>query len=74
MMNKNKKSRDNPNSTFIEVTIENNKVFAYIDTGASICFGKRKILKNWEKLKKPTKIVIADKLYHLSSHHFPCSS
>lgn len=63
-MNKNKKSRDNPNATFIEVTIENKKVFAYVDTGASICFGKRKILKNWEKLTKPQKIVIADKSVH----------
>ena len=51
-MNKNKKSIDNPNATFIEVTIENKKVFAYVDTGASICFGKRKVLKNWEKLIK----------------------
>ncbi|PWA60009.1 reverse transcriptase [Artemisia annua] len=63
-MNKGRKSKDNPNATFIEVTIENRKIFAYVDTGASICFGKRKIIKNWEKLKKPTKIVIADKSVH----------
>ena len=41
-MNKSKKSRDNPNATFIEVTIEGKKVFAYVDTGASICFRKKK--------------------------------
>lgn len=40
-MSKNKK--DNPNSKFIEVVVENKKMLAYVDTVASICFGKRKI-------------------------------
>ncbi|PWA86820.1 Enzymatic polyprotein [Artemisia annua] len=63
-MNRNKKFKGNPNATFIMVTIENKKTFAYIDTGATMCFGKRKILKKWEKLEKPQRIIVADKSVH----------
>ena len=45
--------RDNPNATFIEVFIENKKIIAYVDTGATICFAKQKMLKKWEKLENP---------------------
>ena len=38
--------------------------FAYIDTGAMMCFGKRKILKKWEKLERPQRIIVADKSVH----------
>ena len=64
-MNKKKnKTRPNPNSTFITTHINEKKVIAYIDTGATLCFGKRTILTNWERLKTPVKITIADKSMH----------
>ena len=54
IMSKNK-SKPNPISTFITTHIDHKKVIAYIDTGATLCFGKLTILINWEKLKIPVK-------------------
>ena len=56
--------KDNPNATFIRTFIENKEVIAYVDTGATICFAKRKIIKNWEKLERSQNISIADKSVH----------
>nr|QCH00491.1 polymerase polyprotein [Soybean chlorotic mottle virus] len=57
-------TKGNPNVTFIKVSIGKRNFLAYIDTGATLCFGKRKISNNWETLKNPKEIIIADKSKH----------
>ncbi|CAC16945.1 putative reverse transcriptase [Soybean chlorotic mottle virus] len=57
-------TKGNPNVTFIKVSIGKRNFLAYIDTGATLCFGKRKISNNWEILKQPKEIIIADKSKH----------
>lgn len=59
---------------------------AYIDTGATLCFGKRNIARNWQRLEKPLRIVVADKSVHeiwfvlrnptilIENHRFPAKT
>ncbi|PKI18229.1 hypothetical protein CRG98_049497, partial [Punica granatum] len=37
-------AKENPNATFIKVRILGKEIMAYIDTGASVCFGKPSLL------------------------------
>ena len=55
----------NPNATFIQVTLNKKKIMGYIDTDATLCFGRRSIIKEgWIKLQKPKEIIFADKKKH----------
>lgn len=56
--------KGNPSATFIKIMLEKRKFLAYLDTGATLCFGQKKISKNWERLSKPKEIVVADKSTH----------
>jgi len=56
--------RGNLSATFIKIVLGNKKLLAYIDTGATLCFGKKSISSNWERLAKPKEIIVADKLKH----------
>nr|WPF45145.1 replicase [Hibiscus soymovirus] len=50
------------NSTFIKVKLFNKILFAYLDTGATICLGKTDLLPDryWIKLEKPIVVRIAN--------------
>jgi hypothetical protein len=54
----------NPNSTFIQIILNKKKIMGYIDTGATLCFGRKSISKDWIELKKPKEIIIVDKTKH----------
>lgn len=58
------KKKINPNATFISVSIENKKIFAYIDTGATLCLARKNVCSNWEPLRNPIRITVADKSIH----------
>ncbi|AAA50240.1 reverse transcriptase [Peanut chlorotic streak virus] len=56
------------NSSFIKVKLFNKYLYAYIDTGATICLAQAKILpiKYWKKMIKPIKVRIANnKVIHI---------
>jgi hypothetical protein len=36
----------NPNSTFIQIILNKKKIMGYIDTGATLCFGRKSISKD----------------------------
>lgn len=57
-------NRKNPNATFIKVVIFGKVVYAYIDTGATLCFGKKTLFKNWILMERPISIIVADKSVH----------
>ena len=57
--------KGNPSATFIKIMLGNKKLLAYIETGATLCFDKKSISRNWERLAKPKEIIVADK----SKHH-----
>lgn len=57
-------SKGNPNVTFIEVKLKNKSYPAYIDTGATFCFGSKRISKVWQRLAQPKEIIIADQSKH----------
>ena len=57
-------SKGNPSATFIKVKLRKKEILAYLDTGATLCFGKRSISRNWERLGKPKEIIVADKSKH----------
>lgn len=56
--------KGNPSATFIKIVLKNRNLLAYIDTGATLCFGKKSISRNWERLAKPKEIIVADKSKH----------
>lgn len=57
-------SKGNPSATFIKIKLRKKEILAYLDTGATLCFGKRNISRNWERLGKPKEIIVADKSKH----------
>ena len=56
--------KGNPSATFIKIVLKNRNLLAYIDTGATLCFGKKFISRNWKRLAKPKEIIVADKSKH----------
>ena len=38
--------KGNPSATFIKIVLKNRNLLAYIDTGATLCFGKKSISRN----------------------------
>ena len=56
--------KGNPSATFIKIVLKNRNLLAYIDTGATLCFGRKSISRNWERLIKPKEIIVADKSKH----------
>jgi len=57
--------KGNLSATFIKIVLGNKKkLLAYIDTGATLCFGKKSISRNWERLAKPKEIIVANKSKH----------
>jgi hypothetical protein len=56
--------KGNPSATFIKILLKNRNLLAYIDTGATLCFGRKSISRNWERLIKPKEIIVADKSKH----------
>ena len=58
-------NKPNPNCTFIDIKYKEKSYDAYIDTGATLCFASAKIPFQWNKLKKPLIISIADGSKHL---------
>ena len=56
--------KGNPSATFIKIVLKNRNLLAYIDTGATLCFGGKSISRNWERLVKPKEIIVADKSKH----------
>lgn len=63
-MSKKVLGKGNPSATFIKIVLKNRNLLAYIDTGATLCFGKKSISRNWERLAKPKEIIVADKSKH----------
>ncbi|CAJ2647535.1 unnamed protein product [Trifolium pratense] len=63
-MSKKVLGKGNPSATFIKIVLENKNLLAYIDTGATLCFGRKSISRNWDRLEKPKEIVVADKSKH----------
>jgi len=57
--------KGNPSATFIKIVLGNKKkLLAYIDTGATLCFGKKSISRHWERLAKQKEIIVAEKSKH----------
>src|ERR1044072_6529781 len=56
--------KENLNSTYIKVKINDKETEAYIDSGASICIATKCLFDNWERLEKPLKIQIAHGSIH----------
>ena len=63
-MSKKVLGKGNPSATFIKIVLKNRNLLAYIDTGATLCFGRKSISRNWERLIKPKEIIVADKSKH----------
>lgn len=63
-MSKKVLGKGNPSATFIKIVLKSRNLLAYIDTGATLCFGKKSISRNWERLAKPKEIIVADKSKH----------
>ena len=63
-MSKKVLGKGNPSATFIKIILKSRDLLAYIDTGSTLCFGKRSISRNWERLAKPKEIIVADKSKH----------
>lgn len=57
-------TKGNPNITFIKTRLENKNILAFLDTGAALCFGRKRISLDWKKLSKLVKIIVADKSVH----------